>query len=473
MSDTTSSPTTTTTTNTTTTTTDVKNEEQLLSNIKELNVEETAKEDEPIPGLLKSDQLNDFDAQLEVLQSDPNSPLYSVKSFEELGLKPEVLKGVYAMNYNKPSKIQETALPVILNTKDNLVAQSQSGTGKTAAFTLGMLNIVDPSINQPQAICICPSRELALQIHGVVCKLGRFTKIQPLLFIPDIQIPQTITNQVIIGTPGRMYDGLANRKINSRYIKLLVLDEADVMVDQRGHNKQTTDIKRLLPKNIKVLLFSATFSKGVENMITRFVPDPKVQIMVKRQDLSVDKIQQFYVDCGSQPNKQLILSDLYGYISVGQSIVFVHTIEMAKNLAEKMKQEGHSISLLYGRGMETEQRFKEIQDFKDGKTKVLISTNVIARGIDILQVSLVINYDLPMDENGQPDPVTYLHRVGRVGRFGRSGVAISFVHDTMSKNQLQSISKHLEREVQELKSTELDKLDGILRNLRDLTPKIQ
>ncbi|KAF2071098.1 hypothetical protein CYY_007584 [Polysphondylium violaceum] len=441
-----------------------------VENKQDNNATEPAAE-EPIPGLIKSDGLiNDFDSQLEVMQSDPNSPLYSVKSFDELGLKPELLKGVYAMGYNKPSKIQETALPVIINSNENLIAQSQSGTGKTAAFTLGMLNTVDTNLNAPQAICFSPTKELALQIFEVISNIGKFSSIKPLLYIPEVDLPNKIENQIIIGTPGKLFDGITRRKILTKHVKMIVLDEADFIVASRGMQQQIGSIKQFLPQNTKVCLFSATFSLGVDQLISAMVPDPKVSLRIKRLDLSVDKIHQYYIDCDSESNKAIILSDIYGYISVGQSIVFAHTIETAKKLAEMMRADGHSISLLYGKDLSTEERFKQIKDFKEGRTKVLITTNVLARGIDILQVSLVINYDIPLDENSRPDPVSYLHRVGRVGRFGRSGVAISFVHDESSKKKLNAISEHLGRQIKELKSTEIESLDGILKGLKDLTP---
>ncbi|EGG24768.1 DEAD-box RNA helicase [Cavenderia fasciculata] len=429
------------------------------------------KGEEPIPGLVKSESLLEtFDAQLEIEQTNPNSPLYSIKSFEELGLKPEILKGVYAMGYNKPSKIQENSLPIIIQSSENLIAQSQSGTGKTAAFTLGMLNCVDETIQEPQTICICPSQELAVQIFEVVKKLGQFTTIKPILVIKEVDLPRTITNQIIIGTPGRLIDCIGRRQIGLRKMKMLVLDEADHMIGVRGMTEQSERIKDLLPKGIKILLFSATFSSSVDNYTKQYVPEPRVSIRLKREQLSVDKILQFYIDCESPSNKPHILSDIYAYISVGQSIVFVHTIETAKSLANKMREDGHSVSLLFGQGNTTEQRFAELNNFKLGKTKVLITTNVLARGIDILQVSLVINYDMPLDENERPDPVLYLHRVGRVGRFGRSGVAISLVANEHDKKKLMNIAEHLQRPVKELKKDEIEQVDEILRGLKDLTP---
>eukprot|EP01133_Synstelium_polycarpum_P018945 gene18945-22671_t len=251
---------------------------------------------------------------------------------------------------------------------------------------------------------------------------------------------------------------------------MLVLDEADQMVDERGMMDQSIKIKQLLPQSTQILLFSATFSMGVEKTTDIFVPHPRVSIRLKREQLSVDKIRQFSIKCESDANKALILSDLYSYISIGQSIVFVQRIQSAQDLAKKMREDGHSVSLLYGRDMSSDQRNAEISAFRAGQTKVLITTNVLARGIDILQVSLVVNFDVPVDQDNHPDPVLYLHRVGRVGRFGRSGIAISFLSNDSDERKLNAISKHLGKEIQELKREDIETLDEILKGLKDLTP---
>ncbi|KYQ96745.1 DEAD-box RNA helicase [Tieghemostelium lacteum] len=445
-------------------------ENKEIEDIKNLEIETHKDEEEEEIIQLKSDQLEDLETELVVQSSDLKSqPIYSQGTFEELNLKPELLKGVYAMGFNKPSRIQANALPVIINTKNNLVAQSQSGTGKTGAFTLGMLNCVDPKLNETQVICLSPTHELSTQIYTFVCKIGQFTNIQPLLVIPDAIIPQTIKSQIIIGTPGKVGDFLQTKKINSKHVKMFVLDEADFLVGQRGMKDQVLKIQSYLPKNVRVLLFSATFSVGVDEVINRMVKEPNVRITLKRSELSIDKILQYYINCDTSDNKSIILSELFGYISVGQAIVFVQTRATCSSLTKLMMEEGFPVSQLHG-DMTTDERDQSIKRFKEGKTKILISTNVTSRGIDILQVSLVINYDMPIDENGKPDPVLYLHRIGRVGRFGRSGVAITLVHDETSLKQITRISEHLSRPVNELQIDKLKSLSDILKNLKDLTP---
>ncbi|KAL6043828.1 RNA helicase required for poly(A+) mRNA export [Balamuthia mandrillaris] len=285
--------------------------------------------DEPLPISVTKGQLlpNQEEDKLIVDQSDPTSPLYSVHSFEELGLAPELLRGVYALGYNKPSRIQEAALPIALgNPPQNLIAQAQSGTGKTAAFTLSMLSRSTPE-PYPQALCVCPTRELARQIHSVVSEMGKFSEIKPLLVVRDAPIPKTkITHQIVIGTPGKLLDLLKHRTLDTSRIKVFVLDEADEMLALQGLSPQTLRLKNALPgkgKNCQILLFSATYDDKVAKFAYQVVPKPHVSIRLERKQLSLDKIAQFYIDCGSEGNKFNVLAELYCYLSVGQSIIFV------------------------------------------------------------------------------------------------------------------------------------------------------
>jgi ATP-dependent RNA helicase DDX19/DBP5 len=397
-----------------------------------------------VPGLAPEDE----EDKLSVLQSDPTSPLYSVRSFEELNLKPELLKGVFAMNFSKPSKIQEAALPVILNDPpQNLIAQAQSGTGKTAAFTLGMLSRIDSTRKVPQALCICPTRELARQLFDVIGKLGKFTDIVPFLAVRDVaSVRGILPNQIVVGTPGKITDLIKKRSIDLRNIKVFVLDEADEMLEQQGLGDQTLRIQKQLPRGCQILLFSATYAEKVAEFAKKVVPRPFVSITLERKQLSLEKIAQFYIDCGSEERKFDILSELYCYLSVGQSIIFVHRRETARNLAKRMNEDGHTVSLLEG-SMDPQLRDQIIDEFRQGRTKVLIATNVIARGIDILQVSMVINYDLPLDRMNKPDFSTYLHRIGRSGRFGRSGIAVNLVCDERSRRDLKAIEDYFGKEI--------------------------
>lgn len=377
------------------------------------------------------------------LQADPNSPLYSVKSFEELGLSPELLKGLYAMKFQKPSKIQERALPLLLhNPPRNMIAQSQSGTGKTAAFSLAMLTRVDPSKGDvTQAICLAPSRELARQTLEVIQEMGKFAKITTQLIVPEsFEKNKQINAQVVVGTPGTVLDLMRRKLIQLSQVKIFVLDEADNMLDKQGLGDQCIRVKKFLPKSTQLVLFSATFPDAVREYAKRVVPNANT-LELQRNEVNVSAIKQLYMDCNDENHKYEVLCELYGLLTIGSSIIFVATKKTANQLYARLKQEGHQVSILHG-DLQSQERDRLIDDFREGRSKVLITTNVLARGIDIPTVSMVVNYDLPTNQSGQADPSTYVHRIGRTGRFGRKGVAISFVHDKKSYNVLSSIQHY-------------------------------
>ncbi|KAG2217815.1 hypothetical protein INT45_005416, partial [Circinella minor] len=392
-------------------------------------------------------------------QADPNSPLFSVKSFEELGLSDELLKGLYAMKFSKPSKIQERALPLLIsNPPRNMIGQSQSGTGKTAAFALTMLTRVNEAINQPQAVCLAPSRELARQILDVVQEMSKFTKITSVLAVKD-SLPKgrPVQQQIVIGTPGTVQEAIRRRLLLTNQIKIFVLDEADNMLDQAGLGDQSIRIKQQIKGNFQVVLFSATFPDHVRKFASRFAPQAN-EISLKREELSVDLIKQFYMDCDSQEHKYEVLCNLYDILTVSQSIIFCAKRDTADEIAKRMTSMGHAVVALHGK-MEPEERDKVMDDFRRGEFKVLITTNVLARGIDILQVSLVVNYDLPLDQRGQPDYEAYLHRIGRTGRFGRTGVSVNFVHDKKSWELMHQIETHFQREITRIPTEDWEEVE--------------
>ncbi|ORX54146.1 putative DBP5-RNA helicase [Hesseltinella vesiculosa] len=398
-------------------------------------------------------------------QADPNSPLYSIKSFDDLGLAPELLKGIYNMKFNKPSKIQERALPLLLqNPPRNLIGQSQSGTGKTAAFVLTMLSRVDKSIPAPQALCLAPSRELARQIMDVVELMGKFSDITTSIVVKDSwSRDRPITGQVVVGTPGSVFDVMRRKLLPVKNIKTFVLDEADNMLDQGGLGDQTFRIQGLVPKNAQSVLFSATFPDHVRRFAERFARNAN-EISLKREELSVDSIKQFYVDCDSEQHKYEVLVNLYDLLTVSQSIIFCKQRNTADNIATRMTDQGHSVVALHGQ-MAPDERDKVMDDFRRGEFKVLITTNVIARGIDIMQVSLVVNYDLPLDKSGYPDYEAYLHRIGRTGRFGRTGVSINFVHDRESWEKMTMIEEHFHRNIERIPTDNWEEVEQKLKKV--------
>ncbi|XP_063065334.1 ATP-dependent RNA helicase DDX19A [Engraulis encrasicolus] len=403
--------------------------------------------------------------QVEILQRDPNSPLYSVKSFEELRLQPQLLQGVYAMGFNRPSKIQESALPMMLAAPpQNLIAQSQSGTGKTAAFVLAMMTYVNPEDKWTQCICLSPTYELALQTGKVVEDMGQF--------YPEVKVAYAIRGsarmergykvqeQIVIGTPGTLLDWCWKLKfIDPKKITVFVLDEADVMIGTQGHQDQSIRIQRMLPKDCQMLLFSATFEESVWSFAKRIIPEPNI-IKLKREEETLDTIKQYYVECNNKEDKFTAICDIYGAITIAQAMIFCHTRRAASWLAAELIKEGHQVALLSGE-MSVEQRAAVIQRFRQGKEKVLITTNVCARGIDVAQVSVVINFDLPLDKDGNPDNETYLHRIGRTGRFGKRGLAVNMVDGPYSMDILLSIQGHFNKKIEKLDTQDIDEIEKI------------
>lgn len=423
-----------------------------------LPTEEDELHKDPI-GLLKSEY--EVEITLADQQADPTSPLYSVKSFDDLGLTPELAKGVRAMGFVRPSKIQERALPLMLmDPPTNMIAQSQAGTGKTAAFTLAMLSRIDVSKNETQAICLAPTRELARQIMSVVVEMGKFTTVTTGYAIKET--PPSPNAHIVIGTAGTLLDQLSKGVIDPRKLKVFVLDEADNMLEKGTLGDQTLRVKNRVPKTVQTLLFSATFPSHVRTFATKFAPRAN-EIMLKTEELSVDGIKQFYMDCTSEQQKFEVLVQIYSLLTVGQSIIFVQRRATADSVAARMTAEGHKVTSLTGTHQSGD-RDQTFDDFRDGRTKVLITTNVVARGIDILQVNLVINYDLPLNVNGEPDVETYLHRIGRTGRFGRKGVSINFVHDRPTWQKMNYIEKALGRPIERISPEDTDEMERILRS---------
>uniref|UniRef100_A0A8B9UD66 RNA helicase n=1 Tax=Anas zonorhyncha TaxID=75864 RepID=A0A8B9UD66_9AVES len=378
--------------------------------------------------------------------------------------KPQLLQGVYAMGFNRPSKIQENALPMMLaEPPQNLIAQSQSGTGKTAAFVLAMLSRVEPGNKYPQCLCLSPTYELALQTGKVIEQMGKFYPELKLAYAVrgnKLERGQKISEQIVIGTPGTVLDWCSKLKfIDPKKIKVFVLDEADVMIATQGHQDQSIRIQRMLPRDCQMLLFSATFEDSVWKFAQKVVPDPNI-IKLKREEETLDTIKQYYVLCNNRDEKFQALCNIYGAITIAQAMIFCHTRKTAGWLAAELSKEGHQVALLSGEMM-VEQRAAVIERFREGKEKVLVTTNVCARGIDVEQVSVVINFDLPVDKDGNPDNETYLHRIGRTGRFGKRGLAINMVDSKHSMNILNRIQEHFNKKINKLDTDDLDEIEKI------------
>ena len=351
---------------------------------------------------------------------DSNETETYVNDFEKMNLSDNLLRGIYAYGFEKPSEIQSKAIIPIIKKRD-IIAQSQSGTGKTGAFTIGTLQLIDENTDGLQAIIIAPIRELAVQINDVCSNLGQFLKKKPVLCVggSNIQDCRRDLNKgsIVIGCPGRIIDMMEKGYLVTKNIKVLVLDEADELLSN-SFVKQIRLIVEQLPSKTQICLFSATMPPSVVELSKKFMNNPET-IFVKPEQLTLEGIKQFYIDIKYENWKFDTFCDLYNVISISQSIVYVNTKKKAEWLSVNLIKKNFTVSIIRG-DMEASERTAIMKDFRSGNTRILISTDLLSRGIDIQQVSVVINYDLPNNNE------CYIHRIGRSGRFGRKGVAINF-----------------------------------------------
>lgn len=348
----------------------------------------------------------------------------SYESFDDMGLSDDLLRGIYSLGFEFPSKIQQKAI-VPLSKGNNIIAQSQSGTGKTGTFSIGSLQVVDKDIKQPQVLILSPTRELAQQTYNVASDLNRYLNYSITLLVGGKNINSDFKSldngsQIVIGCPGRVYDMLKRFALKSDKLKLLVIDEADEMLS-RGFKEQIYEILHFIPDSCNVGLFSATIPEEILDITQKIMREP-LKILIKKEELTLEGIKQFYVYVNNEFIKYDVLCDIYGSISTSQTIIYCNSKRKSQWLSDKLTKEGFSVSLIYG-DMTQNDREAILKKFRDGVSRILISTDILARGIDIQQVSLVINYDIPKYRE------TYIHRIGRSGRYGRKGVAINFVNN--------------------------------------------
>lgn len=348
--------------------------------------------------------------------------IQKIKSFEEMGLKEDLLRGIFDYGFEKPSAIQQRAIEPILKGRD-VIAQSQSGTGKTTIFCIGVLQTINTRQGHTQALVLSPTRELAVQTRNVMMAFGEQMSARCHACIGGKSVGEDIRTleagvHVVSGTPGRVYDMIKRRVLKTKQMKMLVIDEADEMLS-RGFKEQIYDIYRYLPHDTQVVLISATMPHDVLEMTTKFMNDP-VRILVKRDELTLEGIKQFFVAVEKEEWKFDTLCDLYDILTITQAVIFCNTKLKVDWLTSKMREANFTVSSMHG-DFPQEERDAIMRDFRGGKSRVLIATDVWGRGLDVQQVSLVINYDLPNSRE------LYIHRIGRSGRFGRKGVAINFV----------------------------------------------
>lgn len=348
----------------------------------------------------------------------------TITSWDDLDLKQELLRGIYAYGFEKPSPIQKKSILPILKGRD-VLAQAQSGTGKTACFTISSLEMVDINVNSPQVIIMSPTRELSCQIKSVVDQIGiNMKKLNTQLLVGgtstdvDVKILRENTPHIIIGCPGRINDMLKRKHISQETIKLVILDEADEMLSS-GFKEQVYNIFQYLSNNIQIGLFSATMPPTLHNLTDKFMRNP-VEIIVKAEQLTLEGIKQYFVNLEDDNMKYETLKDLFSVFSVSQCIIYCNSVRRVNDLYEAMVQDDYPVCQIHS-NLDKVDRQKNYNMFRTGEKRVLISSNVTARGIDIQQVSTVINFDIPKCSS------TYLHRIGRSGRWGRKGTAINFI----------------------------------------------
>jgi translation initiation factor 4A len=395
---------------------------------------------------------------------DSNNEPRRYGSFDDMPLHADILRGVYSAGFEHPSPIQQRAIGAVIRGGD-VIAQAHSGTGKTAAFSIGVLQRLDLRRREPQALILLPTRELAEQTHDNFSLFGAF--VQPrtagsdaacarlsALFVGQSRRAddvQALRDGVLvaIGTPGRITDLIARGALRVDHLTVVVLDEADEMLSVAFAN-QVYDIFRFLPRDIQVCLFSATMPAEVLQLCAKLMRSP-TRILVPLERQTLEGIKQFYVALDDSAKLNALL-DLYESVSIAQSVVFCNTRRRVEWVAARLSAEHHTVASLHG-SMDAAERNAVMRAFKRGASRVLVTTDLVARGIDVQHVNYVINFDVPLNKE------CYLHRIGRSGRYGRRGVAITFV-SPHEAGLLRDIEEHYSTAVDELPTDFASFLDG-------------
>lgn len=352
-----------------------------------------------------------------------SNALKAYETFDEMGLSDSLLRGIYSYGYERPSKIQQLAI-VPIKEHNDILAQAQSGTGKSCSFIVGSMSLIDVNIQKLQVMVLVPTQELAKQIYGVAQALGTYLPVSCYSATGGTPIRddmKAIDNgiQFIVGTPGRIFD-LINRKVlRTENIRCLIMDEADQMLEDRFYKQVMCILDMGFPKTTKVALFSATMPKEVIEVANKLLQNP-VRILIPPEDVTLEGIKQYCVMLEKEEWKYDVLCDIYKQLNINQAIIYCNKRQRAEWLADKLSVDGYPLSCIHGE-MENDERRRRMEEFRSGKIRVLISTDLLARGIDVQQVSLVINFELPMNREN------YIHRIGRSGRYGRKGVAINLI----------------------------------------------
>lgn len=379
-------------------------------------------------------------------QEKKETEFEEIQNWDDLEISTDLLRGIYAYGLEKPSPIQRKAIRPILAGRDT-IAQAQSGTGKTCAFTVGALSQINLEDKNVQCFILSPTRELSTQTSKYVSTIGTMMtglSVQTLIggsyIDDDITLFRKTHPQIMVGCPGRVYDMMRRNIFNSKKIKMIVIDEADEMLSV-GFKEQLYNIFQSLNSNVQVVLFSATLPEHIYEITNKIMRNP-VTISVKAEHLTLEGISQFFVALNDDQQKYATLKDLFSYFTVSQTIIYCNSVNRAIDLHSAMINDSFPVCCIHSK-MEKGDRDKAMQDFRNGESRVLISTNVTARGIDVQQVSVVINFDLPKCVH------TYLHRIGRSGRWGRKGVGINFI-TRRDVPKIKEIEQHYNCQINEL-----------------------
>ena len=373
------------------------------------------------------------DENVEEKETDQSIAKINYDSFDSMDfLNFDLLKGIFDYGFKSPSRIQNIAMKEIFDGFD-ISAQSQSGTGKTGAFTIGSLSILNPEEKNPQIIVLATTRDLATQIFTVYTNISKYMNISVQLCIGGTRVKTNYnkdpyrnirTAQVLVGTPGRIHEYIKLKAFDPQKLKLFVLDEADALLKE-DFIEQIKNIIVELDANTQIAIFSATYPRAVLEIANSFMSEPK-QILLKRDNLSLDLIKQYKIYVKFDDYKYATLVDLYKNLLIGQCIIFVNSIKSADDLTKKLDEDGYAVGKIHG-ALDGIERNDVLKNFRIGLIRVLIATDILSRGIDVEQIGIVINYDIPRDR------AQYIHRIGRSGRFGKIGVAINFVTDRDSR----------------------------------------
>ncbi len=343
--------------------------------------------------------------------------------FEESGLDERIIRAVKEMGFESMSPIQQQAIPAVLNGED-IIGQAQTGTGKTAAFGIPVLQMIDPDVKGVQCIVLCPTRELAIQAADEIRKYAKYMhgiKVLPIYGGQDIsrQIRSLASNvQIVVGTPGRVMDHMRRHTLKLKNIKVMVLDEADEMLNM-GFREDIETILQGVNEEHQTVLFSATMPQAILEITSQYQKPDAMHIQIQKKELTVPLVKQYYYEV-KRENKEEVAARLLDYYNPRQTLIFCNTKKMVDELAEKLKGRGYFADGLHG-DLSQAQRDKVMNGFRNGTTEILIATDVAARGIDVDDVEAVINYDVPQDIE------YYVHRIGRTGRAGRSGRSFTLV----------------------------------------------